>query len=160
MNHIRRSKRILTSLTLSLAAGLIAVAHNAVKMTRSDNTETIFVLSHHPTVSFENGALLVKTDSQKLTVELDTPVSFTFVETASGFETVAADTPVFRIDSSHLEAFNLEPEQLVVIHDISGKTVAASTTDRYGYVSISIAHLQAGVYIVSSSKTNFKFHKQ
>ena len=153
--------KTLILITSLLAGSFGSFAHDAVKMTEPDGKETVFILADHPIVTVENNAIIVTTDNQNISLELEPNIIFRFCDAdGAGVETAAKSLPTFKIDDTRLEGNNLQPRTLVTIYDISGRMTASATTDDAGFVSIVIADLPAGVYIVGSNSNNFKFHKR
>lgn len=157
-------KRIskLSCLMLMLLAGAFPTfAHNAVKMIHPDNKETIFLLSSQPKVSIENSSLVVESDENKVTCELNGSVRFEFLDAKeSAIDEVATESLVFKVDNQAVEGGNMTPNSPVAIYDLSGKTLKAAQTDEAGYIRIDIYDLPKGVYIFNSIDKNFKFYKK
>lgn len=155
-------KMILPVVLVFLFTGY-ASAQNAVKMTSSDGTETIFLLSGHPSVSLADNILTITTDTNNASLEFNGNYTFQFCDYTpdnTGVDAIQKDLPVFKVSSDILEGFNLNSGANVNIYDLSGKKITVATADANGYVSIDVARFPNGVYVVKAKANNFKFYKR
>lgn len=136
-------------------------AQDAVKMIQSDGQETIFMLSQKPTVSMNGSSILIETENESVSCQIEDGIRFEFVNYGSNsLESLVENTPVFKVSQETIEAEGLTPAIPVAIYDITGKLVKSSQTDSSGNVSLNISDLSSGVYIFNSVNKNFKFYKR
>ena len=154
-------KYALGAIALLMCGILPASAQNAVKMTESGGKSTIFMLSQQPKVYISSGFITIETLTDKVECDTADGVTFEFLDyDNAGIEEIGAESPIFKIGNDYLEAWNIKPFSRMEIYDVAGKKLGGATSDANGYVSVSIANLPAGIYIINSTDKNFKFYKK
>ncbi|MCH5241049.1 MAG: T9SS type A sorting domain-containing protein [Muribaculaceae bacterium] len=153
------------SFLLAFGSSLTAQAQNAVKMipgaTTGEDKEIIFLLRDTPTVTFDDDAIVVECNDEKVVCNLQGGVSFEFIAfDEASVDAVESDSTVIKINQLFIGAYNLSPDTPVVISDLSGKILSSSKTDPHGHIYVSLYDFPTGVYIFSSKDKNFKFYKK
>lgn len=146
---------------MALTLALPVKAQNAVKMIQVNSQESIFYLIDKPSVTFEGDAIVVEAKDNKVTCELVGGVTFEFVTVDNAsVDSFENDIPIFKVNNNFIEAFNLTPISIIIISDLSGKTLLSTKTDAKGHIYIETESFPAGIYIFSSKDKNFKFYKK
>lgn len=140
--------------------GSMAVAHNAVKLTQDDSTETIFLLGDRPQVTIDGNMLTITTYSDMIDVPIGEGARFDFLDYETSSVNAIGEQAVVRLLPNMLSALNITPNSPVALTDISGKKVLSIHTDNKGNVNIDLSSLAPGVYVFNSKDKNFKFYKK
>lgn len=136
-------------------------AQNAVKHISNEGEETFFLLKDHPKVSFQENLLSISTDNDRIVLEMYDGSRMEFVSIDNNsVGTIQQDSPIFKIDRDYIEGYNLEPLSNVIITDMAGKAVVATTANNEGFVKVSLSGLPSGVYILTTINKSFKFYKK
>ena len=138
-----------------------ASAQNAVKMIGSNGNETIFLLTSHPKVSIEQSSLLIESDLEKITCDIDDGVRFEFTNyEEAAVNEINSEIPVFKISQAFIEGDNLLPGSDILLYDMKGSLLKSLKVAADGHISIDISDLQEGVYVINSSVKKFKLYQR
>ena len=161
-------KKLLFMLLLSLGTITGASADTVQKLvvTKADGSVVKFDFSDAPVVSFTSTDVEIKVGGEKaILFPLSDYAKFTFEEegilpdeVAEVVEEIRAEE--FKIEGGNIRAWGLEPGSPVTIYSLDGKPVASGRADSNGDFSFSLSGANAGIYIVKTSKTTFKFLKK
>lgn len=135
-------------------------AQNAVKLISTDGTETIFLLSSHPKITLEPTGISLRTDSETITYQgYGIKAEFTDYEPNS-VEQIEISTPLFKVGSNTIEAYNLSVGEIVCLFDLGGVLMKSFKADNSGSIVIPTDDLASGCYIVNSKIKSFKYFKK
>lgn len=157
---------------IALAACLLCSAEtvNVVTVHKVSGDPVHFLVSESPKTYFTNSDVEVKSgtgDTEKtlLTVSLDNFASLTLGTTdrtnaTTNIGDIFKGEPVFQVTDVALQSAGLRANSEIVIYDVAGVLHARATVDANGEATISLQGLPAGVYVVATESTNFKFVKR
>ncbi len=77
----------------------------------------------------------------------------------SGISDLTSTKPVIRVDGSQVSTLGMRPGSEVNVYDLSGRLVGKATVNHRGEASLSISHLNSGMYVVTDGKISHKFVK-
>ncbi len=149
-------KRYALSLLTILPAYLATYAHQSLIVHLYGGTEVTFNLEDKPVISFDNGSLTVGGRN----FALSDVSKYTFSQ-SSGIEGIDAGAAIM-IDSygniiipGNTDAVN------VAVYDMNGHTMSVNpVTTASGTVSVSLAHLADGYYLIKIGHETLKIHKR
>lgn len=120
------------------------------------------VLDNIPKITFsENDMIVSVTDSDDLIFPMDNIVSYGFIETEAGADTISSDSDVaLRVSDGDISVRNIEPGSHVRVYNLQGITVTEviAGDDKTAFVDTS--SLPSGVYIVNYGIHSTKFVKK
>lgn len=140
-----------------LISGSAFAANNGVRITDSHETVT-YAFESKPTVTFENGMLMVDSDEGSVEFPMTVGVTFDFVEIPEpgAVEAVRGEGIQVCLTLTEVEISNLLDGTQVNVYDTVGKLVASSEADSLGVCRISIRSLPKGALIFN---TGSRAHK-
>lgn len=155
-----KSYKTIILFLISLAYYSPLKAVDAIKMTDNYGNETIFLLQHHPIVSYFNTGIEIKTTFDHIFFE-GSILLFEFIEyNDASLETTFDEIPCFKIDQFNLLGKNLTPNTTLIMYDFSGTIIKQANIDQTGCIHIPLSNMKEGVYIIKSKDKNFKFYKR
>ena len=134
---------------------------NVLKILKPDGQIISVKLEEKPLAKFVGEALVITTQSQELTFNLDDGSVFqaTFI---NGTETAIGNIdeihPIINITSYGIEGADWEAHSMVYLYDISGKLLSTSIVKEDGTIKMPI--LKKGTYLIKTSISSFKINKR
>ena len=147
----------------SALTGFCETPYSNVMTVVNGNSETNFFIVEKPVISLTADAVKVNFNEGH---EIQFPLSeFKYVyyqtaDTPSGITDVSGkQANLFTLTRTAVQAVGLEAGSAVTVYTLDGRQVAAAQADASGSVTVSIESLSAGVYVLQSSASTFKFVK-
>lgn len=148
----------------SALTGFCETPHsNVMTVVKNDNSETNFFIVEKPVISLTADAVKVNFNEGH---EIQFPLSefkhvyYQTADTPSGITDVSGkQANLFTLTRTAVQAVGLEAGSAVTVYTLDGRQVAAAQADASGSVTVSIESLSAGVYVLQSSASTFKFVK-
>ncbi|MBR1387956.1 MAG: hypothetical protein IJ553_06105 [Alloprevotella sp.] len=124
-----------------------------------DGTSVVYLLAEEPKISFTTDELLIQTSERSDSWPLEEVRRYVLAENvATGISETNASSLSYTWTGNVLTVNDLRPKERVVVYYQSGKKVAEVCAEHYGNVRIKLPE-QAGVYLVHTSKGNYKIIK-
>lgn len=160
--------RIMMKRILGLTPGLFLLlsalpmsGHNAVKLIDKDSKETIFMLSDHPRVTFNDEIIVVRSAKEEISCDMADGTRFEFLDyDQNSIGSIPGEAVMINLTGNNLEGNLLAAGSPIRIANIAGQVFVATQTDDSGYFRISLENLAPGVYVFSSQEKIFKFYKK
>lgn len=146
------------SVFLSLFVMMNAADKNAVRIYAADGSMVTYLLSVKPSVSFSSDALILKTTDVEVVYPLNPSVRFEFAEVSDATTSIqSAQTELScRITTDEIEIYNVRPNSVVSIYNLSGVTVKSGRANGDGWITMNSINIPKGTYIVKSEQVTFK----
>ena len=147
----------------SALTGFCKTPHSNVMTVVNGNSETNFFIVEKPVISLTADAVKVNFNEGH---EIQFPLSefkhvyYQTADTPTGITDVSGkQANLFTLTRTAVQAVGLEAGSAVTVYTLDGRQVAAAQADASGSVTVSIESLSAGVYVLQSSASTFKFVK-
>ncbi len=125
-----------------------------------DGATVEYAFEYLPVATFEGDVMIITDDrsAEGVRYAMENVINMTFKSVASGVEGVAGENHV-KISTANdiLTVTGVDAASQLKIYDTAGKLVEAAVADEAGCVSVNIANLGKGVFVVSMPKHSFKF---
>lgn len=141
---------LLLSFGECLADGVRYLVVNA-----KDGTQTTFALADEPRISFENGELIVLSNSQSFSLNLDEVQNYAFAEQATVIAQVVEQGDV-KLENGFVIFNGLAAGSNVSVYSQDGKLVKTCKANDKGAVVVNLSDLSKGILILHSNNTNIK----
>lgn len=151
-----------TLIALALAPSALLQASNSYTLlvNTTDGNTVEYDFEYLPVATFEGDVMIITDDRSKegMRYAMDNVINMTFKSEEAGVKEINEKNHI-KISTSNgvLNVSGLDAGVNLVICDASGKIVTSAFADDAGSVSINIANLGKGVYVVSTPKHSFKF---
>lgn len=152
----------LAALATCAFAGKAADFKHSLVVNKTDGSMVEYLFSTQPVATIEGDDLRITVASTGATVLY--PLSEFVNMTINAYDPSGVNpaleenlTPSFAITETALEAQGLPQNAYVAIYDTAGALRAQGRADSLGALSIAIANLPKGVYVVAAGNNNFKF---
>lgn len=120
-----------------------------------DGTQTTFALADEPRISFENGELIVLSNSQSFSLNLDEVQNYAFAEQATVIAQVVEQGDV-KLENGFVIFNGLTAGSNVSVYSQDGKLVKTCKANDKGAVVVDLSDLSKGILILHSNNTNIK----
>ena len=150
---------LMALMMLLLPSATWADTLKCLMLTESDGTVNKFALTDAPVVTYEGNDMVVKCNSQTLTIGLEgLKVTFGEMEVTGIRENVLGDSETIRSAFSFgIARFEgLRPGASVRVYSVSGECLKKAKADNEGRVELSMTNLPKGVYIINTPTRSFK----
>ena len=153
-------------LLLWLGASLPGLADDTVTLNdlvvwTRDGAKTVFELRQDPSVTFEEGGLVVRSNGMEANFSISDLLRWTYQQrTVSGISEVGADRTHPFMDGEQLVISQLKEGATVRVFAADGRQVMEKTMKRDGACRISLTRLQTGVYVVQVNTLTYKILKK
>ena len=164
MSHIKR-------LLLSWLVCLIALAAHAsnepsqLVVAMNDGTETVFILSNKPTITFDTNKVYI--NSSEFSATLTDVKEFYFKTESSPAPSIASDkekstsTLTFKyVDGHTAYLYGCSANTRIEVYSLNGTKAPASIGHSGTTAVIRLDQLQAGIYIIRANSQSFKIYKR
>lgn len=155
-------RHLLLCLSL-LSLPVLIVAQNTLTIHQKDGQQFSFGFEEKPVVSFSETTLMLKTDRTEVQYPLSLINFFTFDErkpdALEGVED-SRQQPLVSLGSQFLRISGARADIPVRLTSVDGKVLRTARTDAGGSLTLSLADLPEGVYIVSSTSLTCKILKK
>jgi len=120
-------------------------------------------LTDKPTLSLASQKLEIS--GSNISLLYDQVLSITFVDkvtTSIGKDSVASQAlpKIICLNNSMVSLSGLSKETSATLYNVEGKEITHRISDKEGYVSIPLANLQNGTYIIKTQNKSFKIIKK
>lgn len=154
--------KILTiAIGIFLSATLSSNAEKKVTLHLKDSTKEIYYLTDNPKVTFEGD--MMKISSVKIVKEVEkAKVRKLTIDDASIVADIDAEDNTVKwifISDSIIRVSGLESGETVSVYNMSGMLISRVGSDISGECSIELTDLSAGVYLIKTKNSTFKFMK-
>lgn len=139
-----------------------AESKDALVVTFVDNSSQIFILEDTPKVTFNDASMHIASLQLEEDYNVADVKTFTFdtVETNAVAALHANETRLTFIDGKNVLIEGLTANEQVRIYDVNGRQLRQTVANNSGSASVSVADLNAGVYIISALHNNYKIIKR
>lgn len=141
---------LLLSFGECLADGVRYLVVNA-----KDGTQTTFALADEPRISFENGELIILSNSQSFSLNLDEVQNYAFAEQATAIAQVVEQGDV-KLENGFVIFNGLTAGSNVSVYSQDGKLVKTCKANEKGTAVVDLSDLSKGILILHSNNTNIK----
>lgn len=154
-------KRILALLCTVLMA-VSAFAQNTLTIHQKDGQQFSFGFEDKPVITYTDTDLVLKTTKTEVMYPLASLSKFTLTDVEDAVISIKQDgnTAKLELDSYMVSITGAKAGIAVTLIGPDGKTLGTYKTDSDGSVTISIADLPQGLYIISSENLTCKIQKK
>lgn len=142
-------KKLLLPLLLLHVALVASAADTALKVLLTDGNSATYMLSDKPKVTFTGEDMNIVSSSASTSYQRSTVASVTFVDAESAIGDIRAKAVTYRYAGSRFEAEGCD----ITVYSITGATMLRGTD------SVSLEHLEPGVYVVKAGNQSIKIRK-
>lgn len=157
-------KNSLRGVFLFLTALIVSIRMNAqdniLKILRPDGQQVSIKLDDKPSAKFVGDTLVITTQSQELTFNLDdgSIVQATFINGAeTAVEKNDSALPVLNISSYGIEGSGWKARSIFYLYNLSGELLSTSMVNDDGTIKMPISN--KGIYLIKTSFSTFKIKK-
>ena len=149
-------------LLLWLGASLPGLADDTVTLNdlvvwTRDGAKTVFELRQDPSVTFEEGGLVVRSNGVEAKFSISDLLRWTYQQrTVTGISDASADKTHPFMEGDHLVVSQLKEGTTVRIYAADGREVLQKTMTRDGACRIPLNRLRTGVYVVQVNSLTYK----
>lgn len=164
--HIPHMLRAMFALMMVVAACMWCSAAEplsgpALRVHLSSGEIEMYLLANEPVITFADDHCLIKSSDFSADYEMAKIDHADFVaDASSGIEDQEISIIVDLSDPEAVTVYGLESNAPLSLYSIAGVALGATKADESGTASISLAGLQAGVYIVTTNQTTFKIYRK
>ena len=132
----------------------------------TNGTKVSFAFSAKPTISVSSDGITVSAQDQNDVSYLFSDVQRFFFEddvntAIKGVKAETAAIPVFCYNNGVVEVTELNAGERVAVYSLGGGKASETKADHVGHACMSVSHVPAGVYVVSTgSGVSFKLLKK
>ena len=112
-----------------------------------------------PVTTFSDGNLVVTTLTTTITIPLEQVSKYTFITDTDGIADIKIENVTISQDGESITFDNLKPGTEITTHNASGMLIQQQKVEQ-GTATVSVAHLQTGVYIVKANGITYKIMKR
>jgi len=123
-------------------------------ITQKDGSETVFLLSSHPVITFSGKDMVITSNNTTITIPMASVVNYATNEDPASISPLSADLPEYRNGSIVFSGLVRGAE--VRVYRVDGSLVSSQQADSSGHATVSIATLPKGVYIVRTPNSSMK----
>ncbi len=154
-------KQILSLLMLAVGATSASADDVSLNLMMKDRTVHSFLLSQEPEITIANDVLTIKTGTQTATYNLYEVKEYSFGDPTTGISAVEASQVNAERQGDQLVISGLKDAVGVSIYNIAGQQVPATVISASaGSVTLSLAALPTGTYIVKANGLTLKIAKK
>ena len=148
---------LLVTLMLSMASMSFAQMKETLHLQMTDGTETTFLLSVHPVVTFNNNQMVITSDLQSIEIPYDKVMSFKY----STDNLSSISTPSMYLESDGEYVVFPEDTSIddVSVYSIDGRNLSVQLKGDGHRTVLSLSPLSKGVYIVKVKNKSFKISR-
>lgn len=161
VTHLLKRAGILSSLALCMTPVVQAEEFKDCLIVHLHGGSTVsYVLEDTPVVTFVGENLHVEADQLSDDHKLANVEKFTFDNVAALADVMANEYRI-TIQDNYVTIEGLTPNTGIQLADIQGRIIASCNADTEGNATLSLSHITAGVYIVSTTDgKSFKIFKK
>lgn len=153
-------RKILLSFVLVLLAGAASAQSRMVVWEKGGNKVT-YLLSEQPTTTFENGKLILRTNSATVSYHLENVLRYTYEgvsnQPVDGVHLLPEEAQVEIDRTGQTVTFrNLRLGSTVSLYGMNGMLLEQQRADGSATVTLSISHRPSGVYVVKTGNQTIK----
>lgn len=158
---IRRITIISFLLSILFCVGSWAQSAQHLVVWQKDGKKAYFDLTEEPRTTFENGLLVVSTNTFRTEYQRSNVLRYTF----EGYFPDDIETPVgnsqgYRQDGDNISIYGMPEGTVVELFDTSGALLGRSTSNGSESINFTLAGRQKGVYLVKCGEQVLKFMKR
>ncbi len=150
----------LLALVLMPSALIQASSSYSLLVNTVDGATVEYAFEYLPVATFEGDVMIISDDrsAESVRYAMENIINMTFKSASTEVESVA-ETNLIKISTANdiLTVAGVANGSQLKIYDVAGKLVAAAIADEAGSVSVNIANLGKGVYVVTMPEHSFKF---
>lgn len=140
-------KSILCGVCMSGAALAVSAGETALKLSLSDGTAPVYVLSDKPVASFEGDMIVFKVNNASTAYLRSKVVNITFIEDAASVKEITIENDnAMRFINRTIEAEG----RTITVYGIDGRPAAT------GADCVDLSHLAPGIYIATAGNQTLK----
>lgn len=131
----------------------------SLQIWQKDGNVQSISFTDEPVTTFSDGNLVVTTITTTITMPLEQVSKYTFITDTDGIADIKTENVTISQDGESITFDNLKPGTEITIHNASGMLIQQQKVEQ-GTTTVSVAHLQTGVYIVKANGITYKIMKR
>lgn len=154
---IVKSKYILALLLTLIPSVLFAQMKETLHVQMTDGTETTFLLSVHPVVTFNNNQMVITSELQSIEIPYDKVMSFKY--STDNLSSISTPSMYLESDGEYVvfpEGTSIDD---VSVYSIDGRNLPVQLKGDGHRTVLSLSSLSKGVYIVKVKNKSFKISR-
>ena len=120
----------------------------------ANGNSVTYLLSECPSAAFSGDTLILKAGDVEVSYPLNPSVRFEFVESSEESTDIqnAKSEPLFKIAGNQISIFNIRPNSIANIYDLSGQALKSELSDSEGRIVMDVLNLPHGTYVINQNK--------